>query len=141
METIPSKFLSSLAIVFLLVTLVSRATAADPLWSSYEKWMSKFGRVYKSGTEKQQRFEVFKANYQFIESTNKQPGLTYKVGLNEFADLTNEEFMAKYVGFKSPSGPKKATPFKYANLTAAPTCVDWRSSGAVTPVKDQGNCG
>lgn len=109
--------------------------------SVYEKWVSDFGRVYKSDAEKLERFDVFKANYHFIESTKSNPDLTYTVGLNEFADLTNEEFLAKYAGFKTASGPKKTTHFKYANLTAAPTCVDWRSSGAVTPIKNQGNCG
>ncbi|KAJ1703382.1 hypothetical protein LUZ63_003161 [Rhynchospora breviuscula] len=134
-----ASILPALMLLFGAVAFV--ATAEDPLLATYEKWMGEFGRVYSSDTEKQHRFEVFKTNFQFIESMNKQPGLTYTVGLNEFADLTNEEFLTKYVGFKSPSTPKKATPFKYANLTTAPTCVDWRSSGAVTPVKNQGNCG
>ncbi|KAJ1703379.1 hypothetical protein LUZ63_003164 [Rhynchospora breviuscula] len=134
-----ASILPALMLLFGAVAFV--ATAEDPLLATYEKWMGEFGRVYSSDTEKQHRFEVFKTNFQFIESMNKQPGLTYTVGLNEFADLTNEEFVTKYVGFKSPSTPKKATPFKYANLTTAPTCVDWRSSGAVTPVKNQGNCG
>ncbi|KAJ1703377.1 hypothetical protein LUZ63_003156 [Rhynchospora breviuscula] len=134
-----ASILPALMLLFEAVAFV--ATAEDPLLATYEKWMGEFGRVYSSDTEKQHRFEVFKTNFQFIESMNKQPGLTYTVGLNEFADLTNEEFVTKYVGFKSPSTPKMATPFKYANLTTAPTCVDWRSSGAVTPVKNQGNCG
>ncbi|KAJ1703389.1 hypothetical protein LUZ63_003168 [Rhynchospora breviuscula] len=134
-----ASILPALMLLFGAVAFV--ATAEDPLLATYEKWMGEFGRVYSSDTEKQHRFEVFKTNFQFIESMNKQPGLMYTVGLNEFADLTNEEFVTKYVGFKSPSTPKKATPFKYANLTTAPTCVDWRSSGAVTPVKNQGNCG
>ncbi|KAJ3704899.1 hypothetical protein LUZ61_008604 [Rhynchospora tenuis] len=137
----PSSVLATLALLLYFVALVSIATAEDPLLSVYEKWMSDFGRVYKSDAEKQQRFEVFKGNFQFIESMKSQPDLTYTVSLNEFADLTNEEFLGKYTGFKSASGPKKATHFKYANLTTAPTCVDWRSSGAVTPVKNQGNCG
>lgn len=141
MTTISSLFLSSLAVVLLCVALVPKSVADDSVWSVYEKWMSDFGRVYKSDTEKHQRFEVFKANFQFVESTNKKPGLSYKVGLNEFADLTNEEFKAKYVGYKSPSGPKKATAFKYANLTTVPASIDWRTYGAVTPIKDQGNCG
>jgi len=137
----PSSVLPVLASLLCFAALVSLTTADDPLLSVYEKWMSDFGRVYKSDAEKQQRFEVFKANYQFVESTKSQPGLTYTVGLNQFADLTNEEFLAKYTGFKSTAAPKKSTHFKYANLTTAPTCVDWRSSGAVTPVKNQGNCG
>ncbi|XP_078149448.1 senescence-specific cysteine protease SAG39-like [Carex rostrata] len=140
MATFPTTILPLYSVLLLFGALVFVAAVEDPLLSAYEKWMSDFGRVYGSDTEKQHRFEVFKANFEFIESTNKQPAMTYTLGLNEFADLTNEEFVKKYVGFKSPSGSKKATPFKYANLTAAPTCVNWRTSGAVTPVKDQRNC-
>ena len=58
------------------------ATADDSLFSVYEKWMADFGRVYKSDTEKQHRFEVFKANHQFIESMKSRTDLTYTVGLN-----------------------------------------------------------
>ncbi|KAI3440006.1 uncharacterized protein J3R85_004157, partial [Psidium guajava] len=34
-----------------------------------------------------------------------------------------------------------AKPFKYANFTAIPAALDWRTEKAVTSVKDQGHCG
>ncbi|KAJ3689076.1 hypothetical protein LUZ61_018240 [Rhynchospora tenuis] len=64
----PSSVLATLALLLYFVALFSIATAEDPLLSVYDKWISDFGRAYKSDAEKQQRFEVFKANFQFIES-------------------------------------------------------------------------
>lgn len=113
----------------------------DPLFSVFEKWVSEYGQVYGSVTEKLQRFQVFKSNFQFIESMKNQQGLTYTVGLNKFADLTNKEFLQRYATYKTPRVSSASTPFKYANLTTIPSSIDWSSLGAVTPVKDQGNCG
>jgi hypothetical protein len=64
-------------------------------------------------------------------------------GVNQFADLTTEEFKANK-GFKPISAEEvPTTGFKYENLSvsALPTAVDWRTKGAVTPIKNQGQCG
>lgn len=133
--------LLGLVLGILFIALLPMATANEPLTEVFENWMANFGRVYASDAEKSLRLEVFKTNLQYIESTNNQPGLTYKLGLNKFADLTNSEFMAKYASYTPRSGPKNSTPSKYSTFVSAPTSIDWRSQGAVTPVKDQGDCG
>uniref|UniRef100_A0A453H5P6 Cathepsin propeptide inhibitor domain-containing protein n=1 Tax=Aegilops tauschii subsp. strangulata TaxID=200361 RepID=A0A453H5P6_AEGTS len=100
-------------------------------------------RVYKDGTEKAQRFEVFKANVAFIESFNAG-NHKFWLGVNQFTDLTNDEFKATKTnkGLKR-SGSQAPTGFKYNNVStdALPAAVDWRTKGAVTPIKDQGQCG
>lgn len=111
----------------------------------HELWMAHHGRVYTHATEKEMRFNIFKENVERIEAFNGGEERGYKLGVNQFADLTNEEFRASRNGYKSKSttvmSVGKPTSFKYANVTAVPSTIDWRKKGAVTPVKDQGSCG
>ncbi|PHU05974.1 Senescence-specific cysteine protease SAG39 [Capsicum chinense] len=103
--------------------------------------MIQCGRVYRTNTEKESRFKIFKENIDRIEAFNDAVNQPYKLGINAFADLTNEEFRAARNGLKIPFCEPKITSFKYENVTAVPTTMDWRSKGAVTPIKDQGQCG
>ncbi|KAJ1698797.1 hypothetical protein LUZ63_007309 [Rhynchospora breviuscula] len=113
----------------------------DPLLPVFEKWMNDTGKVYGNITEKQHRFEVFKDNYKFIESVKNQPGLTYTVGLNDFADLTNKEFLEKFAQSRTPRPSNESTTFKYANCQSIPCSIDWRDHCAVTSIKNQAYCG
>ncbi|XP_024988580.1 senescence-specific cysteine protease SAG39-like [Cynara cardunculus var. scolymus] len=109
----------------------------------HEMWMVRYGRVYKDDTEKEMRFKIFKDNMEFIESFNSGGNHPYKVGANAFADQTNEEFKAARNGYKFSTNKKldQTTPFRYENVTVVPPSMDWRKKGAVTQVKDQGQCG
>lgn len=116
---------------------ISITAADDSLLSVFEKWISDNGRVYGSITEKLRRFQVFKDNYQIIQSIKNQPGLTYTVDLNAFGDLTNEEFLQRYATHRTYSSSETSTDFKYGSVTSIPSSIDWRTLGAVTPIKDQ----
>ncbi|KAI3719037.1 hypothetical protein L6452_19926 [Arctium lappa] len=118
----------------------SRSLPEPSMAERHEQWMALHGRVYKDATEKEMRFEIFKANVENIEAFNSVGDKSYKRGMNAFTDLTNEEFRASRNGFKVQSD-FRTTVFKYENLTAVPSTMDWRKKGAVTPVKDQGQCG
>ncbi|XP_020250276.1 senescence-specific cysteine protease SAG39-like [Asparagus officinalis] len=139
--------LFSLVIFSIWVSLstASRDLSETSMKERHEKWMAQHGRVYKDAAEKLHRFKIFKANVEYIEAFNSAGAHKYKLGANQFADLTNEEFRASYNGFR-PSKPNvlKAavrSNFKYENFTAAPASMDWRTKGAVTPIKNQGQCG
>jgi KDEL-tailed cysteine endopeptidase len=109
----------------------------------HEDWMAKYDRVYKDAGEKAQRFEVFKTNARFIESFNTR-GHKFWLSINQFADITNDEFRETKTnkGFIQ-NKVKVPTEFRYENvsLDTLPATVDWRTKGAVTPIKDQGQCG
>ncbi|KAE8678425.1 Senescence-specific cysteine protease SAG39 [Hibiscus syriacus] len=133
-------------IVLLGANLVCEATSRTSLedasmYERHRQWMSQFGRVYSDNNERQKRFNIFKQNVELIDSFNNANNKPYKLAVNQFADLTNEEFTASRNGFKGHMCSNKATTFKYENVTALPSSVDWRNKGAVTPIKDQGQCG
>ncbi|KAL8144257.1 hypothetical protein V2J09_017289 [Rumex salicifolius] len=115
----------------------------DRLIRLFESWMERHGKIYHSIEEKLHRFEVFRDNLEHIDETNKKVK-SYWLGLNEFSDMTHDEFKSKFLGLNAQL-PKsgKSSEFTYAHVNDLdlPKSVDWRKKGAVGPVKNQGNCG
>jgi len=110
----------------------------------FKSFIRRFQKDY-TPDEKKHRFEIFKANYLFIISENAK-GHSYQLGVNEFADLTSNEFTATHLGLKTDT-PKKIWgdlptlgQYEYSGGDL-PASVDWTKKGAVTPVKNQGQCG
>jgi len=113
----------------------------DEYHTAFRKFKERFGRVYKDAAEETARFAVFKTNLLFIEEENSKNENAYELGVNDFTDLTLEQFSATHFGYKSTSkGDFLAGRHEYKGEDLA-TALDWRTSGAVTPVKNQGQCG
>ncbi|KAF5759995.1 putative chymopapain protein [Helianthus annuus] len=109
----------------------------------FESWLAKHSKIYESLDEKLHRFEIFMDNLKHIDDTNKKVS-NYWLGLNEFADLTHEEFKNKFLGLKGELPERKdesIEEFSYRDFVDLPKSVDWRKKGAVAPVKNQGQCG
>lgn len=106
----------------------------------YKSWLAQYGRQYKSRDEWLLRFGIYQSNVQFIDYINSQ-NLSFKLTDNKFADMTNDEFKSIYLGFRTGGHASKKLNQRYENYSELPTTVDWRKHGAVTPVKDQGQCG
>ncbi|KAF8413409.1 hypothetical protein HHK36_001391 [Tetracentron sinense] len=120
---------------------MSRSLHEASMPKKHELWMARFGCVYKDSEEKEMRFKIFQTNVEFIESFNGTGSRSYKLSVKEFADQTNEEFIASRNGYKR-SSPRKSlatSSFRYQNVTTVPSSIDWRKKGAVTALKDQGN--
>ncbi|GMI64308.1 senescence-associated gene 12 [Hibiscus trionum] len=124
----------------------SRSVPEASMSDKFEQWMSSYGRAYQDASEKDKRFQIFKENVEYIDSHNADTTKNYKLGVNEFTDLTKEEFKSMRNGYKmrgstsSIVASSKTSSFKYENVTAVPSSMDWRSKGAVTNIKDQGQC-
>ena len=89
------------------------------------------------GPENVYRYHVFAVNYHNIESTNSK-NLSYKLGLNQFADLTNEEFKSIYMGFNGKavnSTRKFGAPQKVEGTPASPLIGDKRALSPLSRTK------
>jgi C1A family cysteine protease len=120
--------------------VVSAAFGQDDLKDLWASWKQQYGKEYQDEVTEGVRFGIFSSNYERIQAWNNA-GNTATLALNKFADLTNEEFGALYTGaFPTPSNIQDAGIVEL-DETAIPDTWDWRTQGAVTPVKNQGQCG
>ncbi|KAE8573144.1 procathepsin L [Halyomorpha halys] len=112
----------------------------DEEWNAYK---IKYGKSYATKEEDQLRKNIYFDNKHRIAKHNDlhANGIkTYKLGVNKFADMTATEFskfMKGYKGEKKQAGELYVPPAN-ENL---PSSVDWRQKGAVTGIKNQGQCG
>lgn len=138
---------ATVLIVLLLSTAVVIAQQQPPaspaLKKQFVEWQAKYNRAYTSPSEFDRRFEIWASNVQLIELHNEKfrVGLSsYELGLNEYADLSWEEFKSRFL-FSQPQDCSATGPKSVHNAVKRPTFVDWRTKGVVTKVKNQGSCG
>jgi len=117
--------------------------------AQWESFKLKFGKNYHE-TEEVYRFTVFRENLRIISEHSTQ-GKSYTLGITEYADLTQSEFHALYIGPKWDVSKLKNRPPRISevvnqkpkkmNLQQTQT-INWTQvNGIVGPVNNQGQCG
>jgi cathepsin L len=111
---------------------------------TFDLWKLKFAKVYGGKSEENYRAGVWAENLAFVENHNRRfaKGLeSYNLEMNAFADMSSEEFGAKYlIHYEGHQATSKCNGAQVPTDNL-PSEVDWSSKGAVTAVKNQGQCG
>jgi len=125
----------------LLVITVLGTSLQDNPKSLFAQFMTKYNKTYVSQTELTQRFSIFNANLLLVKNMNAASKSAI-YGVTKFMDLTQDEFRAQRLMPKGKITPNPLSKFVELPLTGdTPSSFEWSTQGAVTPVKDQGQCG
>jgi len=132
---------------FYLPTLENVESHIDNLWANFKKG---YGITYNTTVEELHRFKIFADHVKMILKHNLEHDIglhTFRLGINKFATLTNEEFRQKFNGYRrQKDSHAQLSDIRRVHIPASPyitlpVSIDWRDQGVVTPVKDQAQCG
>lgn len=120
--------------------MIATSVFAEPR-EDFSRFLTKYNKVYDP-IENEHRFNVFSNNLEIINKHNINTDHTWKMEVNSFTDISKEEFNVLYKTYtkqdRIDSIPR--TNFTYS-LESLPDSFDWTVLGAVTPVKNQQQCG
>ncbi|KRZ10876.1 Cathepsin L [Trichinella zimbabwensis] len=125
----------------LLLKLLPEMNAKESKsWESFKQFMVEFNKWYETEKLTAEKYNIFKSNMVIAKRLQEEEQGTAIYGPTIFADITPEEFRKTHLNF-NPNSVKK--PNRMANIAKSNHSerMDWRKFNAVTPVKDQGNCG
>jgi len=125
-------------VLLLVAVVLANAYPETYYQNQFSQFSQNFNKTYATPEEQALRYTVFKSNLDYINEHNARPS-TFWLGVNQFADMTNKEYQ-KFLNFKASKGTfLSMVPSSHSG--DLPKTIDWREKGAVSYVKDQGQCG
>ncbi|KAI9072220.1 hypothetical protein K1719_045823 [Acacia pycnantha] len=123
----------------------------EQVFEMFQQWVMEHGRNYSNTEESKTRYQIFQRNLMYITETNAKRSKSpsgHRLGLNKFADMSPEEFKRVYLRVPeealatiAPTTSSTGYVQQKESCEEAPSSMDWRTKGVVTPVKDQQKCG
>ena len=143
--------MKSLLFALALAAAITAASALSFVYTTMEEWSmfkAKHGKVYHGGdVEEKFRLKIYTQNKAMIARHNHLAHMGhygYFLKMNQFGDRLHSELFATTNRFprdqRMNNARKSGASFIQPEGFEAPTKVDWRAKGAVTKVKEHGNC-
>merc|ERR1711934_388363 len=135
--------------------------------AEFDAFTKRHSKKYKDSGEYKKRFSVWRDNLSFVRKWNSDGSRKFHVGMNEFADLTDDEFAASYLNKDLHNEYLQSETFTgsetllqesagadmkesdstgyydirwHKNTKKQPDSVDWTTTGAVSEVNNQAKC-
>lgn len=107
-------------------------------------WLTEFKIIPHNGSHFEHMLNNYANNDDTIVLHNIKKDNTYTLGHNQYSHMSFDEFKEYvHLGLDYPASetvPANILEAPY-DLSALPASIDWSAKGAVSGVKDQGNCG
>ncbi|KAK2715041.1 procathepsin L-like [Artemia franciscana] len=144
--------MKQITLIFLLGAVLVQLSAAlsltNLLADEWHLFKATHKKEYPSQLEEKFRMKIYLENKHKVAKHNilyEKGEKSYQVAMNKFGDLLHHEFRSIMNGYqhKKQNSSRAESTFTFmepANVEV-PESVDWREKGAITPVKDQGQCG
>lgn len=107
----------------------------------FEAWRFQYNHHFKSANHYMNAFNVFTRHTQDILSHNQNQDSSYKLGHNQYSYLSNSDFRKIFTPHRFQHRSVAQTVSNTGSFSDTNTGIDWCNKGAVTPVKNQAQCG